>query len=133
MRNWLHVILGVLFAAALAFDFYAWGGLSRSVVLGKIATEAATRELSLASIYLPAGSVLVDISGLGRTAATYADEQFAPVQARVLANPAAAMETFARDLPFALKAPYYGAPILLVLFVLAYWRRPRVVRTMGRR
>ena len=132
MRNRLHVILGVLFVLALAFDFYAWGGLSKTPTLGRLVTDVTSRELALATAYVPAGATLLDLAGLGAGAARFAQSAFAPVEAQVLANPAAAMETLVADMPLLLKLPYYGAPLLLVAFALAWWRRPRVLRSLSR-
>lgn len=132
MRKRLHAILGILFVLALLFDFYAWGGLSKTPALGRIVTDATSRELALATVYVPAGATLLDLSGLGTSAASFAQEAFAPLEARLLANPAAAMETLVVEMPTWLKLPYYGAPLLLVAFALAWWRRPRVVHTFGR-
>lgn len=132
MRNRLHAILGVLFVLALAFDFFAWGGLSKTPALGRLVTDVTSRELALATVYVPAGATLLDLSGLGATAARYAQSAFAPIQARLLDNPAVAMETLVADMPLSVKLPYYGAPLLLVAFALAWWRRPRTVRSFGR-
>ena len=133
MQGKLHVVLGLLFVLALLFDLYLWGGLSKTPTMGPIVTDATTRELSLAMAYAPTGAALLDLAGLGRGAAEFAQAQFAPIEARVVANPAAAMETLVRDMPWLASLAYYGAPILLVAFLLAYWRRPRVLRSMQRR
>ena len=132
MRNRLHLILGILFVLALGFDFYAWGGVSKTPALGPLVTDVTSRELALASVYVPAGVTLLDLAGLGVAAAHFAQSAFAPVEARALANPAAAMETLVADMPPLLSVPYYGAPLLLVAFALAWWRRPRVVRSFSR-
>ena len=133
MRNRLHLVLGALFVIALLFDFYAWGGLSKTPALGRIVTDASSRELALAGLYVPAGKGLVEVTGLAGSATAYAQSTFAGVEPRVLANPAAAMEILVGDMPLVPRTAYYGAPLLLVAFLLAYWRRPRVVRSMGRR
>jgi hypothetical protein len=134
MRNRLHVILGVLFVVALLFDAYAWGGLSKTPSMGRIVTDASTRELALAGVYVPLGKALLDVSGLAGPATAYAESEFAPVEAHVLANPAAAMETLVTGMPSLVRVGYYGAPLMLAAFALAFWRRPRVVRSMvGRR
>ena len=133
MRNRLHVIFGVLFLLALLFDFYAWGGLSKTPSMGRIVTDASTRELALAGVYVPVGKGLLEVSGLASSATGYAQQAFAGVEAHVLANPAAAMETLVNGMPALERIAYYGAPLMLVAFALAFWRRPRVVRSMGAR
>lgn len=133
MRGKLHVILGVGFVLALLFDLYAWGGLSKSPTMGRVVTDAASRELALASIYVPPGKAVIEMTGLAASATAYAQAAFAPVEQRLLANPQAAMETLVRDMPVLPRIAYYGVPLLLVAFLLAYWRRPRVLHSMGGR
>ena len=133
MQGKLHVVLGVLFVLALLYDLYVWGGLSKTPTMGPIVTDATGRELSLAMAYVPAGAALLDLAGVGRGAASFAQEQFAPLEARLVANPPTAVETLARDMPATASLAYYGAPVLLVAFALAYWRRPRVLRSMNSR
>jgi hypothetical protein len=133
MRNKLHVIAGLLFLAALLFNLYVWGGLGRTRTMGPVVVDAAARELSLAGLYVPLGRRAVDAAGMSAASSEFAGEQFAAVEARVLANPQAAMETLLSEMPFAIRAIYYGAPLLLVVFAILYWRRPRVVQSMGRR
>lgn len=133
MRNRLHVIAGVLFVAALLADFWIWGGLSKAPTLGPLVSDVTSRELALASVYVPAGATLLDLTGLGATAATQAGEMFAPLQPALAANPQAAMETLVADMPLLPKLAYHGAPLLLVAFALLWWRRPRVVHAFGSR
>ena len=133
MHQRLHVILGLLFVLALGYDLFAWGGLSRTPALGHAVTEATTRELALASVYVPAGKALLAVPGLESVAVYHAEREFGGVQRRVLDNPAAAMETLVRDMPMLVRIAYYGAPVLLLAFVLALWRRPRQVKQFGRR
>ena len=133
MRNRLHVILGVLFVLALLFDVYLWGGLSKTPSMGGIVSDASAREVSLAGIYVPIGQQLLDLTGLGRSASEFAQQAFAKVEPRLLANPAAAMEILVSDMPTGVRFAYHGAPLLLLAFLVAFWRRPRVVRSMGTR
>jgi hypothetical protein len=132
MRKRLHLILGILFVFALAFDFYAWGGLSKTATLGRLVVDVSSRELALASVYVPTGATLLDLTGLDAAATGYAQQAFAPIEAHVLANPPAAMDTLVADMPWMVRLPYYGAPLLLAAFAVAWWRRPRVVRSLGR-
>jgi len=127
MRKRLHVVLGGLFVLALLYDFWVWGGLSLHPTFGKPVTDASSRELALATVYVPAGNTLMPLAGLGAAAANHAGALFAPVLPALEANPAAAMETLVEDMPWLARLGYYGAPLLLVAFLLAYWRRPRVV------
>jgi len=129
MLKRLHVILGILFVLALLYDFWIWGGLSLHPTFGAPVNEATGRELALATIYVPAGNTLLPLAGLGAVAANHAGALFAPLLPALQANPAAAMDTLVADMPWSARIAYHGAPLLLVAFLLAYWRRPRTVRS----
>lgn len=132
MKSKLHLFAAALFVAALFYNFYLWGGLGRTPELGLLVTQGAEREVSLAGIYVPVGRMLVESTGLQRSASDFASERFASLQSRLLANPAAAMDTLLSNLPFTTKLSYYGAPLLLLLTAYLWWRRPREVH-VGRR
>ena len=127
MKGKLHVIVGVLFVLALAYDFFLWGGLARTRQMGPLMVETTQRELALAGVYLPIGKILIEASGLQRVAAEHAQSTLAPVESRLLARPSVAMDTMVENLPLHVMLAYYGAPLLLVAFALAWWRRPREV------
>lgn len=133
MRGKLHVVVGIAMFLMLVWDLYLWGGLTRAPEIGPLALDATRRELSLASIYAPAGRAALDATGLTAGAAAEASDVFQPLRARLLANPSAAMETLVEDMPSSARISYYGAPLLLLLFGVLWWRRPRGVHMMGRR
>jgi hypothetical protein len=133
MKGRWHMLAGALFLAALLFNLFAWGGLARSSSMGPIVADAASRELSLAGVYIPFGRVAIDLLGLSGFATAYATDAFAPLQPALLRNPQAAMETLIRDMPGGVRIAYYGAPVMLLAFVIAWWRRPRVLQTIRRR
>ena len=127
------MVLGLLFVLALGLDFYAWGGLTKVPRFGPVVADAAARDLSWGTVYAGGGAGLLEMTGLARGAADFAAAEFADTEAAVMANPAVALDTLRERMPLVLKLAYYGAPLLLVAFALAFWRRPRVVRTMQRR
>jgi hypothetical protein len=133
MKRRLHLIAGVMFVLVLAYDLYAWGGLARHAELGPLLHKASSNEVSLAGVYMQAGAPLLDLAGLREPAGQAAAETFASALSRVRNNPAAAMDTLQRDMSFGVQAAYYGAPLLLVLFGLLLWLRPREVHMVGRR
>lgn len=133
MRGKWHYVAASLFAVALLYDFFLWGGLARMPTLGPLMSGATSRELALGGIYLPVGAKLVDLTGLRSAASGHAAEVFGPIEARLLARPEVAMETISEDMPLIAKLPYYGAPLLLPVFVLMWWRRPRGVHVIGAR
>jgi hypothetical protein len=133
MRGKWHYVAAALFFSALIYDFFLWGGLARMPTLSRVMTDATSRELAWGGIYLPVGAKMVDLTGLKSAAAAHASGVFGPIESRLLAQPDVAMETITKDMPFGAKLPYYGAPLLLPVFVLMWWRRPRGVHMIGRR
>lgn len=132
MKGKLHLVAGIVFVLLLAYDFFLWGGLSRSATLGPMITAASKREVSLAGFYLPVGRELTGWVGRD-AAASLATRTFAPLEASLLANPAAAMDRLLTDMPMGPRLAYYGAPVVLLLDLLLWWRRPRGVHLVGRR
>lgn len=133
MRGKWHVVAGLLLLLALAYDLLLWGGLTKVPSFGPVATQAVQREVSLASLYLPAGRALVELAGLEGAAKDLAQSTFQPLEARLLANPGAAMETLVADMPTLPRLAYYGVPVLLLVAGVLYWRRPRGVHMIGSR
>jgi hypothetical protein len=133
MRGRWHGLAGVLLALALGYDLLLWGGLGKIPSYGPIATQAVQREVSLAGFYLPVGRYLVELAGLQDVAKSFAQSTFQPLEARLLANPAAAMETLVADMPWLPRMAYYGAPLLLLAAGVLYWRRPRGVHMISSR
>lgn len=127
MKGKLHLVAAVLFALTLFYDLFLWGGLARTPALGYLVTQGTQREVSLAGIYVPLGRMLVDNTGMARAAGEFAQARFASLEARLLANPAAAMDTLISNLPSNVRVAYYGAPILLLVTAFLWWRRPRGV------
>ena len=133
MKGKMHLVAAALLVLALIYDLVLWGGLAKTPALGHLVTQGAQREVSLVGVYLPTGRLLVESTGLSGFASDFAAARFAPLEARLLANRAAAMDTLISDMPFSVRAPYYGAPILLLLTAFLWWRRPRGVHMVGPR
>lgn len=133
MKRKLHVVAGLLFLTALLYDLFLWGGLARSPGLGPPVMEAARREVSLAGFYLPLGKRAVELAGVGDAAVDLAASQFGALEHRLLQNRPALLDTLLSSLPIGVAIGYYGAPLLLLAFAFLWWRRPRVVHSMGGR
>lgn len=133
MKGKLHVVAAILFALALFYDLFLWGGLARTDRLGPAVVAAAQREVSLAGFYVPAGRALVGVTGLAEPARDAAQAAFASREESLLKNPAALMDNLLSDLPFLVKTGYYGAPLLLLVLAVLWWRRPRGVHMIGPR
>lgn len=133
MKGRAHVFAGILLLLALGYNLFVWGGLLLHPVMGPVAEDATRRELALAGVYAPIGRWVVQSIGLGSTAAAFAGTRFAAVESHLIENPLAAMETLVSEMPASVSLAYYGAPILVVVFTLLWWRRPRGLHVISRR
>lgn len=139
MRQRLPWISLLLFVAVLAYDLAVWGAAPALPQGGRAIVQAAAREAPLARTYIALGAPLarrlpaVQQFGARRLGAAYGSAL------EVLhENPAVAM-----DLMFhgrsggsqrrTVVMAYYAAPVLLLLSLVVWLRRPRQVRSFGRR
>lgn len=136
MRQHLPWISLLLFVLALAYDLAVWGAAPALPHGGRAIVQAAAREAPLASTYIRLGAPLaralppVQEFGARRLRAAYGDSfDILPE------NPAIAMDLLFHGRAGGRRAilfAYYAAPVLLLLAVAAWLRRPRQVRSLGR-
>lgn len=137
MRH-LHWYVIVLFLLALFYDLVVWGGAARLPEAGPQLLASARQEGPLAYMYMNVGSALdravpaLDRWGQQRAAAALSDGF-----ARINDDPAVAM-----DLVFSqtwnsqhatMKFFHWAAPVLAVLSLILWLRRPKKISLMGRR
>ena len=138
MRRHLHWVIICLFLCALAFDLIVWGAAARLPDVGPHMLESARQEGPLAYVYMQAGSVLdqavpaLDAWGRERATAALSDGF-----ERIKVEP-----TIAMDLIFSntwnshhstLKLMHWAAPVLAVLSLIFWIRRPKKVQMMRSR
>lgn len=133
MKQRLHLFVTALFVLSLGWNLWIWGGIARHRELGPVIDKAARNEVSLGSLYLHSGAALLDVSGLAPQAAASAEASFGPALDSVRRSPVVAMENLQLDQPALVRASYYGAPLLLLATLLAWWFRPREVHLSRRR
>ena len=127
MKRYLHVVAAVIFVLLLCDQWLVWGGLGRAPQVGPVVLEAADREVGLASVHVLVGQWLVHSVGLDESAIEAGTGRVAAVIPHILANPDAALETATAQMPLSVRFGYYGVPIMLLVTVLLWWRRPRTV------
>ena len=127
MKRYLHVVAAVIFLLLLCDQWLAWGGLGRAPQVGPVVMEAADRDVGLASVHVLVGQWLAHGAGLDETAIDTATRRFADVIPDILTNPDAALETATIRMPWSVRLGYYGAPIMLLVTLPLWWRRPRSV------
>ena len=138
MMKHLHWILLLLFAWALAYDLTVWGAIGHLPDVGSKLHLSAQRNALLASMYMAGGDALdtavpfLDDWGTQRAQTALADGI-----PRMTDDPNVAM-----DLIFSqnwnsthafIKFMYWAAPAFGLAFLIAWTRRPKKVRLMGRR
>jgi hypothetical protein len=136
-RHW-HWWVTLLFVWALAYDLVVWGAAGRLPDIGTHLQSSAQRQAVLANIYMSAGGALDDaVPILGDWGTQRAQTALADGRERIMEDPMVAM-----DLIFSntwnsthamLKIMYWAAPVLGVIAVLLWSRRPKKVSLMGRR
>lgn len=127
MKRYLHVVATVIFVLLLCDQWLVWGGLGRAPQVGPVMLEAADREVGLASVHVLVGQWLVHSAGLDESAIDAATRRFDAVIPHLLSNPDAALETVTMQMPWSVRLGYYGAPIMLLVALVLWWRRPRTV------
>lgn len=139
MRRFLHWYVIALFLLVLGYDFVVWGAASRLPdEVGKHLLNSAQREGPLAYFYMRVGGALDEavpaLDAWGRAHASAALEEGA---ARIKEDPAVAM-----DLVFSqtwnghhatLKFCHWAAPVLALLSIVFWLRRPKKVSLIGAR
>lgn len=137
MKSQLHVIALVLFAICFLYDIVVWGGVPALPHVGAGIADSAHREAPLAATYIAIGTPLDEaMPSLGDYATARLTEAFSEGFDRIRNDPTAAM-----DLIFSstwnpthrwIKAMYWGAPIMLLVTAVLWFRRPKPVHALRR-
>lgn len=138
MRKRLHLIATILFFAVFLFDLVVWGAVPGLADAGAAIERSAGNEAPLATTYITLGAMLDGaVPALERFGAGVLTDALGELFPRIVESPPLAM-----DLIFStrlngthgwLKTLYWGAPVLLVLSLLLWVRKPKKVSLMGRR
>lgn len=138
MRKYLHLIILLLAVLAAFWQCLFWGGAANLADIGAIVRRSAMREAPLVAAYTVGGEalgrIMPSLRDLGRS---WADAALRPAAERLTADPDVAMDfIFGEPLNAAQRTATRGVylpPVLLLLAVVAWLRRPRQVRMMGSR
>lgn len=138
MRRHFHWWIGLLFLLVLGYDFVVWGAAARLPDVGAHLQDSARREGPLAYFYMRVGSALDEaVPALDRWGQYRAESALAEGFPRIKQD-----ATVAMDLVFSqtwnaqhltLKVCHWAAPVLAVLAVVFWVRRPKKVRMLGSR
>ena len=131
--------LFVLVAAVLSLltNAIAWAGLGQDPGVGAIVRESARRESPLVVSYLLLGDGLRAVPGVAGVSTELALAGYGPALDRLHAEPAAAMDVLALGgfgpVNAILRINTWATPVLLVLWGILYWLRPRNVHLARRK
>lgn len=136
MRKYLHLIATALFVLALLWQCLFWGGASTLPDTGPIVRRSALREAPLVAGLLVVGELLgKTVPALGDLGRGWADKALGAVAERLKADPDVAMDLiFGESLNSTQRIAtrgVYALPVLLLLAVIAWLRRPCQVRMLG--
>jgi hypothetical protein len=138
MRRHLHWWVGLLFLLVLGYDFVVWGGAARLPEVGAHLQDSARREGPLTYFYMRVGSVIdAAVPALDSWGQHRAESALAEGFPRIKEDPTVAMDlVFSQNWNaqhFMLKLCHTAAPVLAVLALVFWIRRPKKVRMLGSR
>jgi len=138
MKRRLYLIALVLFIVCSLYDLVVWGALPAVPDVGAGIVESAWHEAPLASTYIAIGSRIdgalpsLQAFGVSRLTAAFSDGF-----ARIGEDPDVAMDLIFNTTWNAehrwLKTMYWAPPLLLLVTLLLWSRRPKQVHAIGRR
>lgn len=136
MRKYLHLFAILLFLLVTLWQCLFWGGASTLPDMGAAVRRSAMREAPLVAGLMVCGELLGKaVPPLGDVGRSWAREALAPAKERIEADPGVAMDLlFGESLSSSQRLAtrgVYALPVLLILAVIAWIRRPRQVRLMG--
>lgn len=137
MKNRLHVIALILFVVCFLYDIVVWGGVQGLPDVGPAIADSAQREAPLAATYIALGSAVDSaLPSLGAFGSARLVDAFADGFERIRADPTVAMDLIFSSTWNAshswIKLMYWATPILLLLSLILWVRRPKQVRMLRR-
>jgi hypothetical protein len=137
MKSRLHVIALVLFVASLLYNVIVWGGVRTLGDVGVAISDSARREAPLAATYIAAGNIIdAAVPSLGEFGGARLASALGDAFASIRTTPGVAMDlVFGPALNAShtwLRTTYWATPVLLLIAVITWVRRPKPVRLLRR-
>ena len=135
MKKNMHYLLAALFIVVLFWEMMVWGAVADIPGAGAPIRRSLARESPMVMVYVVGGEVLDRVvPALQRIGLDTAERAFSPGYERIAQDPDVASSllfdnTWNVTHRF-IKLGVWGVPTLLVLFLIAWVRRPRQVRMM---
>ncbi|SRR5579883_419432 len=129
MRFRYYILFGVLFLFCLLLDATTFGGLAQEAQIGAAVARTARAEAPLAHTYIVLGTPMAGVPWLREAGQSIADAAFGDSYPAIQATPDAAIDLLFSaslgPLRALLMLCYWGAPLLLLLTILAWLFRTR--------
>ena len=137
MKNRLHLIALALFVLCFLYDIVVWGGVRALPDVGPAIADSAQREAPLAATYIAIGGAVDSaLPALGAFGSARLADAFADGFERIRADPTVAMDLIFSSTWNAshswIKLMYWATPILLLLSLILWVRRPKQLRVLRR-
>jgi hypothetical protein len=138
MKKYAHWWVLLLFVMAFLYDAIVWGGAARLPDIGDKLQRAALRQAVLGSVYMTCGAPLLNaVPSLDEWGQQHFKDAVLEGFPRIHDDPSVAF-----DLIFnnnwnthhrTLRVMYWAPPVLAVVWIIFWVRRPKKVSLMGRR
>jgi hypothetical protein len=137
MKNHWHVVALVLFVLCFAYDIVIWGSVRALPDVGAGIAASAQHEAPLAATYIAIGSAVDSaVPALQTFGAMRLTEALSDGFERIRTDPTVAMDLIFSSTWNAshrwIKMMYWAAPVLLVIAVILWVRRPKKIRAFRR-
>jgi hypothetical protein len=138
MKQHLHWYVIALFLIVLGYDCVVWGGASRLPDVGPQLLASARGEGPLVYLYMSVGSILdAAVPTLDQWGQRHANAALSEGFQRIQEDPRVAMDVVFSQTWNAqhavLKTMHWTAPVLALISIVMWIRRPKKVALMGRR
>lgn len=137
MKGKLHIVTGIAFLLVMFYNLVVWGGVKDLPKVGPKIRETAQTQAPLVITYMFLGEQLDRaVPALGDFGRDYAAQAFESAVPRIEEDSnmavVALFEGLGNSRGGTVHLMFWLGPILLVLFLIFWWRRPRKVSLMGR-
>ena len=133
MGKFVRAACWILTVWSFAYNIYVWGGLAVTPTVGKQLREQSIVQSPIAASYLFLGRHAVMKSGMSDRARIHVGTLFEAEIADTQSPPQTILSRFLAAQSPSARIAYYGAPLLLVLSLVLHARRPKQIRSFGRR
>ena len=127
----IRLYMWLLCAFCWGYNLYLWGGLRETPKIGDQLMREAPFESPLAATYMFLGGTVLRPTGMSPRAQAFAARRFPYLVAHPEELDYLAVAKFRAAQGLFGSAYYNLAPILLVLSLIAHWRRQKPIRSFG--